>query len=110
MHCDICHKREATVHLTSVTPDEVLGRRNLCEVCFPAGTMSKQEMEAAALKLIPHPPTKEGGASGGGRAVKADNEADAQDPAITSLFQIGHRGRGVCDLRRSTDTQRRLTQ
>jgi len=63
MLCDICHKREATVHLTSVTPDEVLGHRDLCEICFPFGTMSKQEREAAALKLIPHPPTKGGGES-----------------------------------------------
>jgi hypothetical protein len=65
MLCEICHKREATVHLTSVTPDEVLGHRHVCEVCFPVGTMSKQERDAAALKLIPHPPAESGGASEG---------------------------------------------
>jgi hypothetical protein len=29
------------------------------------------------------------------------NKADAQNPAMTSLFQSGHHERGVCDLRRS---------
>jgi len=36
------------------------------------------------------------------------NKADAQNPAMTSLFQIGRHRRRVCDLRRSAATRRSL--
>ena len=53
MLCEICQKREATVHLTSCTPGEgSVGHRNFCEDCFPFGSMSHQEREAALRELF----------------------------------------------------------
>ena len=67
MLCDICHQREATVHATSNVPAEDLvghpelearvGERDLCEVCLPLDSMSKEELIATARKLFPVPAT-----------------------------------------------------
>jgi hypothetical protein len=66
MLCEICHKREATVHVTSNVPTDDLvehpelqariGERDLCEVCLPLDSMSKEELVATARKLFPVPP------------------------------------------------------
>ena len=58
MLCEICHKREATVHVTSNVPTEdlvghpeleaLVGERDVCDVCLPLGNMSREELEATA--------------------------------------------------------------
>ena len=76
MLCEICHKREATVHVTSNVPTEdlvdhpelevLVGHRDLCDVCFPFGSMSKRERDAAVRKLFEVPPDDGGSEAGEG--------------------------------------------
>jgi len=66
MLCDICHQREATVHLTSNVPAEdlvaqpeleaLVGERDVCDVCLPLDSTSKEKLEAVARKLFHAPP------------------------------------------------------
>jgi hypothetical protein len=66
MLCEICHKREATVHVTSNVPTEdlaghpereaLVGERDVCDVCLPLGNISREELEAMARKLFQVPP------------------------------------------------------
>ena len=77
MLCEICHKREATVHVTSNVPTETLadhpelealvGHRDLCDVCLPFVTMSREEREATVRKLFPFRPADGGSKPGGDR-------------------------------------------
>jgi hypothetical protein len=74
MLCEKCHKREATVHLTSNVPTETLtdhpelrglvGHRDLCDVCFPFGSMSEEEREATLRELFGAPTADEGSKPG----------------------------------------------
>ena len=49
MLCDLCNKREATVHLTQTVPREPeVKKRHLCEVCF-AETGLDDPMKLATL-------------------------------------------------------------
>ncbi len=62
MVCEICHKREATVHLNSCTAGEAaVAHWNFCQVCFPFESMSKEEKEAAFRRLLNMPPGDKGG-------------------------------------------------
>ena len=66
MLCEICHKREATVHVTSNVPTEdlvshpelegLVGEHDVCDVCVPLHTKSKEELDAAVRKLFQAPP------------------------------------------------------
>ncbi len=57
MLCEICRKREATVHLSSCTPGEAVVRhRDFCESCVPFGSMSDEEQADALRKLLEIPP------------------------------------------------------
>jgi protein-arginine kinase activator protein McsA len=62
MLCEICHKREATVHLSLCTPGAAsVGHREFCEKCFPFESLSNEERQAAIRKLVGLPPADEGG-------------------------------------------------
>ncbi len=75
MLCEICHKREATVHLTSNVPTDdliahpelkgLVGEHDVCDVCVPAQSMSKEELDATVRKLFLTPPSDWGGKAGG---------------------------------------------
>jgi hypothetical protein len=66
MLCDICHKREATVHVTSNVPIEdlvdhpkleaLVGERDVCDVCLPLASMSMEELKATVLRVFHVPP------------------------------------------------------
>ena len=57
MLCEKCHKREATVHLTTcVAGEAAVGHQNYCEVCFPFASMSGEEQNAAIRELLGVPP------------------------------------------------------
>ena len=43
MLCEKCREREATVHVTVVTPESVLERREFCESCAPTPDQMKEE-------------------------------------------------------------------
>jgi hypothetical protein len=45
MLCEICHERNATVHLTWKYGGEPDRTRDLCTVCFPPTMTEKQEAE-----------------------------------------------------------------
>lgn len=51
MLCDICHSREATLHLTSIESGERRTKRDVCSVCFPP-TLSEKESEEMFQKLL----------------------------------------------------------
>ncbi len=66
MLCEICHKREATVHLTScVGGGDHVDHRGFCDACFPFGSMPKEEQDAALRKLYGVPPADAGNLPGG---------------------------------------------
>ncbi len=67
MLCEICRKREATVHLSLCMPGG-LDHRDFCEVCFPFESLSKEEREVAIRKLIGLP-----------RADKSDEPREGND-------------------------------
>jgi protein-arginine kinase activator protein McsA len=52
MLCELCHKREATVHLTQQAPGIEAKELHLCESCFPAHGMSDYEQAVAAARLF----------------------------------------------------------
>ena len=57
MLCEICHQREATVHLTLCTSgDDSAARRDFCEICLPFNSMTDEERNAAVRKLLALPP------------------------------------------------------
>ena len=68
MLCEICHKREATVHVTSNVPTEdlvghpelkaLVGEGDVCDVCLPLDSMSKEKLAATVRKLFHAPPAE----------------------------------------------------
>jgi hypothetical protein len=57
MLCEKCHKREATVHLTScVAGESGVIHHDFCEDCFPFSSMSKSEQTAAIREFSGLPP------------------------------------------------------
>ena len=48
MLCEKCLEREAAVHLTVVTPDRVLQRREYCDAC----ALTPDEMKEEALRTF----------------------------------------------------------
>ena len=50
MLCEICQQREATVHITNLTPDRILGKSHFCAVCAPSKEQIKQETLQQLLK------------------------------------------------------------
>ena len=68
------------MHVTSNVPTETLvdhpelealvGHRDLCDVCLPLGAMSREELEAAALKLFQVPPADGGSKPGDTRDTR----------------------------------------
>ena len=51
MLCDICHNREATVHLTLLESGERRTKRDVCTVCFPP-TLSETESNEMLQRLL----------------------------------------------------------
>jgi len=47
-----CHKLDATVHLVKKAPGKEPSKRHLCEVCFPADSMSDSEQAQKLLELF----------------------------------------------------------
>ena len=52
MLCELCHKLDATVHLVKKAPGKEPTKRHLCEVCFPADSMSDSEQAQKLLELF----------------------------------------------------------
>ena len=50
MLCDLCQKRNATVHLTDEVPGKKMVQRHLCEFCCPAETLSDPDKAEEFLK------------------------------------------------------------
>ena len=59
MLCELCHQREATVHITNLTPDKILGKSHFCVICAPSKEQMKQEALKQFLKTK-SPDTKSG--------------------------------------------------
>ena len=63
MLCQLCRKREATVHLTETGRLPEVQHRDLCQECFqgcfPSENMSQPERMEAILKLFGGPPPDE---------------------------------------------------
>lgn len=77
MLCEICHEREATVHLTLCASAECpVTRRDFCEQCLPFGSMSNEQQSAALRKLFEIPPDVPLAGSG--------DSHDPDNPATTS--------------------------
>lgn len=54
------------MHLTSCTAGETLAdKRNFCEVCFPAGSMSTEVLRDAAVRRFREVPLTKGGTNSG---------------------------------------------
>ncbi|HSU54910.1 MAG TPA: hypothetical protein VLT36_12705 [Candidatus Dormibacteraeota bacterium] len=51
MLCEICHKNEATIHLTQKTPGQSDKRRHLCAECFPEGGTDADQIRAIAKRF-----------------------------------------------------------
>jgi protein-arginine kinase activator protein McsA len=50
MLCELCHQQEATVHITNLTPDKILGKSHFCASCAPSNEQMKQEALKQFLK------------------------------------------------------------
>jgi protein-arginine kinase activator protein McsA len=48
MLCELCHQREATVHLTQKVPGKPAKKRHVCEDCFPTGGRIYEQADNAA--------------------------------------------------------------
>ncbi len=51
MLCEVCHKNEATVHLTQKRPGQPEEKRHLCAVCFPGEGTDADQIRAAAKQF-----------------------------------------------------------
>ena len=56
MLCEICKKREATIHLTESGRGPEVRHRDLCEECFPVEGMSESELKKKAIGLLQDEP------------------------------------------------------
>jgi protein-arginine kinase activator protein McsA len=45
MLCELCHERNATVHITLMLPEHSAKRVELCTVCFPQELLEKEQAE-----------------------------------------------------------------
>jgi protein-arginine kinase activator protein McsA len=52
MLCELCHTRDATVHLTQKAPGKEPRQRHLCQICFPSESMSDSEQAEAVLRFF----------------------------------------------------------
>ena len=59
MLCEICRKREATVHLTESGLGPGVGHRDLCEECFPVEGMSESELKKKVIGFLQEEPPDE---------------------------------------------------
>jgi protein-arginine kinase activator protein McsA len=59
MLCEICKKREATVHLTESGLGPDTRHRDLCEDCFPVAGMSKSELDKKVIESFRDEPPDE---------------------------------------------------
>jgi protein-arginine kinase activator protein McsA len=51
MLCDVCHTREAKVHLTLLEADERRTKLDVCTVCLPP-TLSEEERNERMQRLL----------------------------------------------------------
>ena len=52
MICELCHKREATVHLTQEMPGGKKTRVDVCDLCFPAHPAPDSVQRQEILRLL----------------------------------------------------------
>jgi protein-arginine kinase activator protein McsA len=59
MLCEICNKREATVHLTESGLGPETRHRDFCGVCFPCEGLSESELKKKAIGFLQDEPPDE---------------------------------------------------
>jgi len=59
MLCEMCNKREATVHLTESGLSPEVRHRDLCEECFPVDGMSESELKKKVIGALQDEPPDE---------------------------------------------------